>query len=91
MADLDNLAKSLGLPTLLRRVRLIVGRGTLHRTNDAGAVQTVQAEFLKGEVRDGMERVQNYGFTSHAHDHRQPNRFGDHDLDLRRRLLPLQG
>lgn len=72
MADLEHMAKSLGLPALLRRVRLIVGRGTLHRTNDAGAVQTVQAEFLKGEVRDAMERAQNYGFTSHPHPGAEP-------------------
>ncbi len=49
---------------LFRRVQLIVGHGVLRLVNDTHHVQQVQAEFLAGEVRDGMERFQQYGFTS---------------------------
>lgn len=62
--DLDHLARQLGLPALTRRVRLTVARGVLHLVKDALKVQAVQAEFLAGEVRDGIERFQDYGFTS---------------------------
>ncbi|MGE4528579.1 MAG: phage baseplate assembly protein V [Rhodospirillaceae bacterium] len=49
---------------LTKRVRLLVGKGTLHLVNDAPQVQTVQATFLAGETRDDVERSQDYGFTS---------------------------
>lgn len=49
---------------LTMRVRLMVGKGTLHLVDDAPQVQTVQATFLADETRDGVERPQNYGFTS---------------------------
>jgi phage baseplate assembly protein V len=62
--DLVNLARRLGLTALSNRLRLVVGRCTIHRANDASKVQTVQVELLKDEVRDGIERYQNYGFTS---------------------------
>lgn len=52
------------LDPLVKRVRLLVGKGTLHLVNDATAVQTVQATFLAGETRDDVERSQDYGFTS---------------------------
>lgn len=55
------------MKALAQRVRLTVGRGILRLVSDAHAVQQVQAEFLKGEVRDGMERFQQYGFTSVPH------------------------
>ncbi len=61
---LETLARQLGLPALTRRVRLTVARGVLHLVNDALKVQTMQVEFLSGEVRDNIERMQNYGMTS---------------------------
>jgi len=51
---------------LARRVNLMVSRGVLALVNDAAKMQGVQVKLLSGEVRD-MERVQNYGFTSHPH------------------------
>lgn len=59
MAEVDHAQKP-----IVNRIRLLAGRGTLHLVNDGPAVQTVQATFLKDETRDGMERVQDYGFTS---------------------------
>lgn len=49
---------------LVRRLRLLVGKGTLHLVDDSAGVQTIQATFLAGETRDGLERAQDYGFTS---------------------------
>ena len=53
------------LQPLVNRVRLGLGKGVLHLVSDSGPVQTVQAGFLPGETRDGMERPQDYGFSSH--------------------------
>lgn len=49
---------------LRRRVRLMISRAVLSAVNDAGGIQLVQVKLLDGEVRDGVERMQNYGFTS---------------------------
>lgn len=49
---------------LVRRVRLMVARGIVNLVNDAGGLQTMQLSLLDGEVRDDVERVQNYGMTS---------------------------
>ena len=40
-------------------------RGVLTGVQDGGGLQTAQATLLEDEIRDGLERVQNYGFTSH--------------------------
>lgn len=47
------------------RVMMMFGRGVLRGVNDANGRQQLQVELLKGELRDGVERMQNYGFTSH--------------------------
>lgn len=49
---------------LRRRVRLMVSRAVLAAVNDAGGIQVVQVKLLEGEVRDGVERMQNYGVSS---------------------------
>lgn len=51
---------------LLSRVMMMFGRGVLRGTKDDGPRQQVQVELLKGEIRDDVEHMQNYGFTSHA-------------------------
>ena len=51
---------------LLNRVMMMFGRGVLRGVIDGGPRQQVQVELLKGEVRDDVEHMQNYGFTSHA-------------------------
>lgn len=67
LAEVDN-----HFERLRNRVRLMMGKGVLHLVNDAGPCQTVQATFLVGETRDGMERPQDYGFTSHPLPGMQP-------------------
>lgn len=47
------------------RVMMMFGRGVLRGVNDANGRQQVQVELLKNELRDGVEHMQNYGFTSH--------------------------
>lgn len=47
------------------RVMMMFARGVLRGVTDSTNRQTLQVELLKGEVRDGVERMQNYGFTSH--------------------------
>ncbi len=49
---------------LRRRVRLMISRAVLAAVNDAGGIQLMQVKLLDGEVRDGVERMQDYGFTS---------------------------
>lgn len=50
---------------LANRVMLMFGRGVLRGVSDTGKRQMLQVELLKGELRDGLERMQNYGLTSH--------------------------
>lgn len=47
------------------RVMMMFGRGVLRAVTDTGPRQQVQVEMLKDELRDGLEHMQNYGFTSH--------------------------
>jgi len=48
---------------LRNRVMLMVARGVLKMTNDKGGLQTAQISLLEDELRDKVERVQDYGFT----------------------------
>lgn len=54
------IAESLG-----RRIRLAIGRAVLEAVSDAGKRQTVQFSAFKGQVKDAVQRMQEYGFTSH--------------------------
>jgi phage baseplate assembly protein V len=47
------------------RVMMMFGRGVLRGVNDSTGRQQLQVELLKNELRDGVEHMQNYGFTSH--------------------------
>src|SRR3989339_826236 len=52
---------------LRRRVQLMIGRAVIAAVGDGSACQTLQVTALSGEVLDGVERIQEYGFTSHPH------------------------
>ena len=41
-----------------------MSRAVVQRVDDTGGVQTLQVEVLDGEVRDDVERPQQYGLTS---------------------------
>ena len=49
---------------LQRRVMLAIGRGTLGPVDDANGLQRSQVKLLAGEVRDNVERVQQYGISA---------------------------
>ena len=49
---------------LKRRVLLMVGRAVLTAVKDSTKTQGLQIKLFDGEVRDDVERFQNYGLTS---------------------------
>lgn len=59
MRDLQKL-----LRPLATRVANLVSRAVLSRIDDSKKMQLLQLDVLAEETRDGVERVQNYGFTS---------------------------
>lgn len=52
------------LSSLARRIRLMAGRAVVSLIDDATKLQGVQVQLLEGEVRDEVERFQQYGLTS---------------------------
>jgi len=52
------------LGPLRLRVRLMVSRAVLSAISDGNGIQLVQVKLLEGEVRDKVERFQNYGQSS---------------------------
>lgn len=53
------------LDPIKRRLNLLVGRGILNLSKDDGSGnQRFQVSLMADEVRDDMERLQEYGFTS---------------------------
>lgn len=61
-----NAVRKLTAP-LARSLRLMVGRAVVRLVNDGLKMQSVQVSLLADEVRDDVERMQEYGFTSHPH------------------------
>ncbi|NMY07576.1 phage baseplate assembly protein V [Pseudomonas veronii] len=51
---------------LSNRVMMMFSRGVVRRVTDTNGRQQLQVELLKDELRDDIEHMQNYGFTSHA-------------------------
>lgn len=49
---------------LRNRIYMIVSRAVVEMAKDTAGMQTLKATILAGEDRDGIERFQNYGFTS---------------------------
>lgn len=62
-ADLVKLVQRLVSP-LARRVRLTVSRALVQLVDDTTLLQTVQLAVRADELRDQVERFQQYGFTS---------------------------
>lgn len=48
------------------RVMMMFARGVVRGVTDTNGRQQLQVELLKDELRDDIEHMQNYGFTSHA-------------------------
>lgn len=52
------------LTPIKNRVMNLVGRGVVKKVDDARKLQELQISALAGEVRDEVERFQQFGFTS---------------------------
>lgn len=52
------------LEPLRRRVRLMVARAVIELVDDSKKVQSLQLKVRADELRDDVERMQQYGFTS---------------------------
>jgi len=55
------------LAPVKRRLRLMVTRGVVKLTDDGQLMQELQVTALADEVLDGVEHIQQYGFTAHPH------------------------
>ena len=53
---------------VLKLIRSILGRGVLSLTHEEQKIRTVDAEFLPGDKREGLEHFEAYGFGSRAHE-----------------------
>lgn len=51
----------------MQRLQLMVGRAVVSLVKDGLKLQGLQVTLLADEVRDEVERFQQYGFTSHPH------------------------
>lgn len=49
---------------LQREIRLMLARAVVSLVQSGAGFQTMQVELLDGEVRDGVEHFESYGFTS---------------------------
>jgi len=54
------------LQPIQNRLLMIVGRAVLEATKDDEGIQRIKVQLFAGENRDGVERFQNYGLTSHV-------------------------
>ncbi|WP_417536091.1 phage baseplate assembly protein V [Methylophaga sp.] len=55
------------LDRVLLKVRQMVSRGVVLLVNDAANMQEMQLKIMADDTMDGVERFQNYGFTSKPH------------------------
>lgn len=53
------------LRPLKNRIAMMAARAVVRLVSDGESRQRLQVEILKDELRDGVERAQDYGFTSH--------------------------
>lgn len=53
---------------LAKRIRLMVSRGVVKLVNDSLKCQGLQVQLLADELRSGVERFEDYGFTSHPYE-----------------------
>jgi len=55
------------LGQIRRRIAMLAARAVVRLVSDGSRRQLMQLEVLAGELRDGIERMQDYGLTSHPH------------------------
>jgi len=49
---------------LVSRVEMMLAKAVIKAVNDTDDIQLVKISILAGETQDGIERLQNYGFSS---------------------------
>jgi len=49
---------------LVSRVQMMLAKAVIKAVNDTDDIQLVKISILAGETQDGIERLQNYGFSS---------------------------
>lgn len=52
------------LEPLKTRIRMILNRALLEAIDDSKSMQLIKVTVMEGEVKDLVERIQEYGFTS---------------------------
>lgn len=52
---------------ILNKIRGLFARGVVQSVDESPKMRTVQGEFLLGDVREGLEHFEPYGFTSRVH------------------------
>lgn len=52
---------------LRQKVAMLLSKAIVDSIDDSTKLQLVKMAILKDETQDGVERVQNYGFTSYPH------------------------
>jgi len=52
------------LNKLVSRVEMMLAKAVIKAVNDTDDIQLVKISILAGETQDGVERLQNYGFSS---------------------------
>ncbi|APJ03943.1 phage baseplate assembly protein [Silvanigrella aquatica] len=50
---------------IARKLNLIISKCTIKMVDDKTKTQTIQSEIITGEIREKIERWQEYGYTSH--------------------------
>lgn len=65
--EIKNVVSSMIKP-LRNRVYTMITRAVIETVNDTDGMQLVKVNLLAGEARDGVERFQNFGFSSHPPD-----------------------
>jgi phage baseplate assembly protein V len=60
----DTFARRIVAP-VMRQVRLLISRGVVELVNDSLKCQGLQVSLLADELRDNVERFEDYGMTSH--------------------------
>ena len=53
------------LEPIQRRVMLMIAPATITAVDDSKAIQKLQIKLAKDEVRENINHIQQYGFTSH--------------------------
>lgn len=55
------------LAPLRHKIAAVISKAVVEIINDSTGLQVIQVSLGKDEIQDGLERIQEYGFSSHPH------------------------